>query len=149
MLLHTLPLVKSPRILQKRHIQHFAISRKFPHGHLTSHSHLNKCPGQWASSNPKWPEIICLPISQRKYYHCQKFNFMSYSMANHVKFFEIEICTNVVLVETILVKENGKCFFNYPDIFFNVTWCAYNRHRKSPSPFWSLSKFCFYEGHEY
>ena len=31
--------------------------------------------------------------------------------------------------------------------FFKLTWCAYNRHPKFPSPFWSLSKFCFYEGH--
>ena len=27
-----------------------------------------------------------------------------------------------------------------------LTWCAHNRHPNSPSPFWSLSKFCFYEG---
>ena len=41
---------------------------------------------------------------------------MSYSMANHVKFIEIEICTNVVLVETILVEENGK---TYSSIFYS------------------------------
>ena len=37
-------------------------------------------------------------------------------MANHVKFIEIEICTNVVLVETILVQENGK---TYSSIFYS------------------------------
>ena len=35
------------------------------------------------------------------------------------------------------------------DISVNVmlTLCAHNRHPKSPSPFWSLSKFCVYKGH--
>ena len=26
-----------------------------------------------------------------------------------------------------------------------LTWCAYNIHPKSPSPFWRLSEFSFYE----